>query len=119
MMMLPTGWCSLYQTMPPVTLNPYEGEAVPAILESARRAPLPRVLDLTTPTEMSDGIRIIHGIGRDWKVVQLLSPTDAVTHRQCVRCSLPAEPTCQLHLQHSRLRQCLRTVVCGPHLAAF
>ena len=78
MMMLPTGWCSLYQTMPPVTLNPYEGEGVPAILSSPRRTLLPHILDLTTPTEMSDGIRIIHGIGRDWKVVQLLSPTDNV-----------------------------------------
>jgi hypothetical protein len=64
--------------MPPVTLNPYEGEGVPAILSSPRRTLLPHILDLTTPTEMSDGIRIIHGIGRDWKVIQLLSPTDNV-----------------------------------------
>ena len=71
MMTLPPGWCALYHKKPEVIYT--EGVGERAIDLSPVFKPLEGcyVLDLSNYIQKSDDIRLIHGLGYDWQVVQM------------------------------------------------
>lgn len=72
---LPTGWCALYQEKPAVTFNALEGIIEPHLQPKIKQQ---THIDLSTPTSISDGIRLVKGIGMDWIAVQMTEPSNVV-----------------------------------------
>lgn len=73
---LPTGWCALYQEKPAVTFNALEGIIEPDLQPTMRQH---TPINLSSPTSMSDGIRLVKGIGMDWVAVQMTEPSNVVS----------------------------------------
>lgn len=84
MMKLAPGWCALYQKMPKVTVNPNTVEKPADLSCDNKKNWLDScfVVDLRNYDKISNdaqqSIRLVDGIGYDWHVVQLGSPTDPV-----------------------------------------
>lgn len=84
MMELAPGWCALYQKMPKVTVNPNTVEKPADLSCDNKKNWLDScfVVDLRNYSKISNdaqqSIRLVDGIGYDWHVVQLGSPTDPV-----------------------------------------